>query len=188
MIKGSTFRLRHVFKSDLLTLSNLINDLDLRGNYLGMNITSPARFEKTFDETKMSSEESETLLIVDLQDQILGAVSHFKSTPYFNALELGYHLFRAEHQGQGIVTEAVALLSSYLFNNKHVNRLEIRMDVRNEASAKVAVRNGFRHEGVSRGANFVRGRHVDMAVYALLRHEWEESAVGDQSHRAIAAR
>ena len=180
MIKGSTFRLRHVQKSDLFALSTLINDLALRGDYLALNIMSPARFEKTFDETKMSSEESETLLIVDLQDQILGTVTHFKSTPYFNALELGYHLFSVEHRGHGIVTEAIRLLSNYLFNNKQVNRLEIRMDVRNEASAKVAVRNGFRHEGVSRGANFVRGRHVDMAVYALLRQEWEASAFGNQ--------
>ena len=175
MINGKTFRLRHVLKSDVAALSALINDQSLRGDYLSLNIVSPARFESKFDETRMSTEESETFLIVDLQDHILGTITHFKSTPYFNALELGYHLFSPELRGHGIVTEAVRLLSDYLFNNKQVNRLEIRMDIRNEASAKVALRNGFLHEGVSRGALFVRGRHVDMAVYALLRPDWEAS-------------
>ena len=173
MIEGKTFKLRHVRRGDLSPLAAHINDLAVRGEYLPMHIVSPAKMEKTFDDTKMSNDEHETLLIVDPQDQILGSITHFKSTPYFSALELGYHLFSVKHRGQGIVTEAVQLLVSYLFNNKQVNRLEIRMDVRNEASAKVALRNGFRHEGVSRGANFVRGKFVDMAVYALLRQEWE---------------
>lgn len=173
MLEGKRFRLRHVHRDDIPALVTLINDLTLRGEYLPMNIVSPARFEKTFEETKMSSEAQETLLIVDFEDQILGTVTHFKSTPYFSALELGYHLFSIEHRGQGIGTEAIQLLSAYLFNNKQINRLEIRMDVRNEASAKVALRNGFRQEGVSRGADFVRGKFVDMAVYALLRQEWE---------------
>lgn len=45
------------------------------------------------------------------------------------------------------------------------------MDTRNQASEKVAINCGFQKEGLSRGANFVRGKHVDMAVYALLRSE-----------------
>lgn len=45
------------------------------------------------------------------------------------------------------------------------------MDTRNEASEKVAIKNGFQKEGISRGANFVRGQYVDMNVYALLRGE-----------------
>jgi [ribosomal protein S5]-alanine N-acetyltransferase len=41
----------------------------------------------------------------------------------------------------------------------------------------VAIKCGFKKEGVSRGANFVRGKHVDMSLYALLRDE----AAGRQS-------
>jgi ribosomal-protein-alanine N-acetyltransferase len=59
----------------------------------------------------------------------------------------------------------------HLFSSTLVNRLEIRMDTRNQASEKVAIKCGFQKEGVSRGANFVRGQHVDMNLYALLRGE-----------------
>lgn len=43
------------------------------------------------------------------------------------------------------------------------------MDSRNLASERVAIKTGFTKEGVARGANFVRGKHIDMNVYALLR-------------------
>ncbi len=52
------------------------------------------------------------------------------------------------------------------------------MDVRNPASKKVAIKLGLTKEGVARGANFVHGEHVDMAVYALLRQEWAVQTVG----------
>jgi RimJ/RimL family protein N-acetyltransferase len=65
----------------------------------------------------------------------------------------------------------VGLLADHLFRSRQINRLEIRMDTRNLASEKVAIKCGFTKEGVARGANFVQGRHVDMAVYALLRDE-----------------
>ena len=42
---------------------------------------------------------------------------------------------------------------------------------RNLASERVAIKCGFSKEGMARGANFVRGKHVDMTGYALLRDE-----------------
>jgi RimJ/RimL family protein N-acetyltransferase len=173
MIVAKNFNIRHVTKTDLGVLSSLINDLTLRGDYLPVNIMSAAKLEQTFNETSLSTEDRETLLIVDKQGEILGTFTHFKSAPYFNAIEIGYHLFSQSHRRSGVTTEAVGLVTSYLFETKPVNRLEIRLDVRNIASERVAVKCGYRHEGIARGANFVRGRFVDMSVYALLRHEWE---------------
>ncbi len=63
------------------------------------------------------------------------------------------------------------MLSQYLFNTLLINRLEIRMNTANLASEKVAINCGFTREGVARGANFVRGQQMDMAVYALLREQ-----------------
>ena len=71
------------------------------------------------------------------------------------------------------MSEAVQLLSDYLFKTLLINRLAIHMHVDNVASEKVAINCGFRKEGVARGASFSRGKHVDIAMYALLREEWE---------------
>lgn len=174
MIEGSTFNIRHVHKNDLETFNSLKNNLRLRGEYLPNNIVSSTAMEKAFGETCLSTDDRETLLIVDKQDKIIGALWHFKSVPYFSAIEIGYQLFSVEHRGAGITTEAVRLMSAYLFETKTVNRLEIRMDTRNAASEKVAIKCHYQKEGVSRAANYVRGKYVDMAVYSLLRNEWSD--------------
>lgn len=174
MIEGSNFNIRHVSKCDLGRLVSLLNNATLRGAYLPENMVSPGVLERKFAENSLSTEDRETLLIVDKQDNILGSITYFRSVPYFSAFEIGYGLFSLEHRGSGITTEAIRLISSYLFKTKLINRLEIRMDAKNIASERVAIKCGYRKEGVSRAANFVQGKYVDMNVYALLRQEWEE--------------
>jgi len=171
MIKGSTFVIRHVLPGDLPALVPLLNDPDVRGEYLPSAIHSPVDLERKIREDGMANDGLTRLVIVaQPDDTIIGTVWHAKGVPYFNAREIGYTVL-SEYRGRGIVTEAVNLLVRYLFNSTLVNRLEIRMDARNLASEKVAIKCGFQKEGVSRGANFVRGKHVDMNLYALLRHE-----------------
>lgn len=173
MIEGSRINIRHVCKVDLPKLTPLLNNLQMRGEFLPSGITSPALIEKEFDTDCMSAGNKERLLIVNKQDNIIGNIWHFKSVPYFNALEIGYILFSTEQRSKGIATESVKLLSDYLFKTKMINRLEIRMDTKNIASERVAIKCGYQKEGISREANFVRGKNVDMFAYSLLRSEWE---------------
>lgn len=173
MIKGSCFNLRHVKKDDLPQLVTLLNDPEPRGEFLSLEVILPGMFEKKFEEESRSKEIRETFLIVDENDVILGQVFHFKSMPYFNSRELGYGLFSREQRGKGIMSEAVRLLSDYLFNTLLINRLEIHTHIDNIASQKVALRCGYQKEGIARGAVFSRGKHFDIAMYALLRQEWE---------------
>jgi len=171
MIFGSDFNIRHVRKADLAELIPMLNNTDLRGEYLPCKMVSPVEIEKNFERDGLSNEAFERLLIVDKTDQIIGTIFHFKSGPYFNAREIGYIMLSPAHRNAGIASKAVTLLTHYLFDTLLINRLEIRMDTRNLASEKVAIKCGYTKEGVARGANFVRGRHVDMNVYALLRDE-----------------
>lgn len=171
MLTHSDFNIRHVAERDLDTLLPLLNNLALRGEFLPCRLTSPHQIREQFKANGLSSDEFERLLIVDKADRIIGTLWHFTSVPYFNAREIGYVLFADAQRGKGIMSQAVGLLAQQLFRSMHINRLEIRMDTRNLASEKVALKCGFQKEGVARGANFVQGQHVDMAVYALLRGE-----------------
>jgi ribosomal-protein-alanine N-acetyltransferase len=173
MIEGKLINIRHARKSDLPILVPLFNNLALRGQYLPHTMTSQATIERDFDKEDLSADGRERLLIVDKKDEIVGSLWHFRSVPYFNAREIGYSLFAMERRCAGITTEAVQLLCSYLFMSLLINRLEIRMDTRNIASERVAIKSGFTKEGVSRQANFIQGQHVDMNLYSLLRGEWE---------------
>jgi ribosomal-protein-alanine N-acetyltransferase len=177
MIRGPEITLRHIRRGDLEVLAMLLSDLDLRGEYLPSALASPVDLEQKFAADGVANDAFTRLLIVEKDsDRILGTIWHFRSVPYFNAREIGYTMFSREHRGRGIATQAVRLLVRHLFDSLLINRLEIRMDTRNLASERVAVKCGFTKEGVARGANFVRGRHVDMNVYALLRHELAQQA------------
>ncbi len=172
MLSNENIKIRHVEEKDLDDFIRLGNDLSIRGEYLPCSLTSPQQKKQQFKEDGFSTEHHETLLIVDTDDNMIGTIWHFKSVPYFNAREIGYTLFNIEQRGKNIVSQAVHLLTNYLFSSLHINRLEIRMDTKNLASEKVAIKCGFIKEGTSRGANYVRGKHVDMHLYAKLRGEW----------------
>ncbi|WP_094314591.1 GNAT family N-acetyltransferase, partial [Staphylococcus aureus] len=149
-----------------------LSDLALRGEHLPTAVVSPVELEQKFNADGMAGDAFTRLLIVDqASGRILGTIWPFKSVPYFNAREIGYTMLSLEPRGRGLPTQAVRLLVRHLFDSYLINRLEIRMATANLASEKVALKCGFRKEGVARGANFVRGRHVDMNVYALLRDE-----------------
>lgn len=86
--------------------------------------------------------------------------------------EIGYWL-RASARGRGAMTRAVRLVCAWAFARRDVVRLQLRADVENAASRRVAELAGFSQEGVLRSAhwNARLGRRQDWAVYSLLRDE-----------------
>src|SRR5581483_1012803 len=102
--------------------------------------------------------------------EILGSVGvRFNETS--DVGEIGYWL-RAEARGRGVMTRAVRLVSRWAFDRGAV-RLQLRADVKNVPSRRVAEEAGFRLEGVLRSAhwNARLGRRQDWAMYSLLDDE-----------------
>lgn len=82
--------------------------------------------------------------------------------------EIGYWI-RPDAAGQGLVGEAVQLLTALAFDRLAARRVEIRCDTRNTRSRAVAQRAGFALEGVLRhDALGVDGTPRDTAVYARI--------------------
>jgi RimJ/RimL family protein N-acetyltransferase len=95
--------------------------------------------------------------------------------------EIGYWVKRAA-RGRGAATRAVRLASRWALAECGVQRLQLRADVHNLASQKVAERAGFTREGVLRSSRYSprRGRRVDFVIYSLLPGELE-TATGEGS-------
>jgi RimJ/RimL family protein N-acetyltransferase len=83
--------------------------------------------------------------------------------------EIGYWL-RADARGHGITTRALALICAWGFERDGTARLQLRADIENTASRRVAEKAGFAFEGVLRNAywNPRIERHVSWAMYSLL--------------------
>lgn len=172
MLYGEKLRLRTVRESDLDQLFALQSDLSNRGDYYPLDLPSEIMLRKEFQETGFWKSDSGTLLLCDNDDHVLGMLSFEQPKVYHNnALEIGYILYDVASRGQGIMTEAVSLLVTYLFASKNVNRIEICADPGNTASRRVAEKCGFTFEGVTRSCIRFRGQDRDVVVYSLLRHE-----------------
>jgi RimJ/RimL family protein N-acetyltransferase len=83
--------------------------------------------------------------------------------------EIGYWV-RADERGRGVMTRALLLISRLAFETEGAARVQLRADVDNSASRRVAEKAGFRLEGVLRSAhwNGRLGRRQDHAMYSLL--------------------
>ena len=69
--------------------------------------------------------------------------------------------------GPGVAERAVRLVREYAFGELGLERLQVEVDPSLHTSARVAVRSGFRREGVLRGAALVEGERRDVAVYGM---------------------
>ena len=118
---------------------------------------------------------NETFIITDKEDNLVGTIGHMQTVPYSTAREIGFSVFELKNRGKGYATEAVSLLTSYLFDTRPINRVQICMPLGHEACEKLVKKCGFTQEGVVRGSIFVRGQYLDTYMYSMLRSEIEEN-------------
>jgi RimJ/RimL family protein N-acetyltransferase len=83
--------------------------------------------------------------------------------------EVGYWVAR-EARGRGLAPRAVKLVARWALRDCGFERLQLRADVLNAPSQRVAEKAGFQREGVLRSSRFSarQGRRVDFAMYSIL--------------------
>lgn len=94
--------------------------------------------------------------------------ANFGSGEHRFTAEIGYWLGR-NYWGQGIVTEAVAVFTGYLFSNYELQRIIAPVAHENVASIAVLKKSGFSREGVLRNNMYLRGKFYDEHIYACYR-------------------
>src|SRR5688572_29752826 len=157
MLNGQTIRLRPVREADLSALYDQWVQVENRGEFYPHDIMPESIFRRRYEEGWFWEENVRAvLLIVDRADHLIGQIEFFRAM-YMDCYELSYLVYSVEHRGKGVVTEAVGLLSKYLFESTKVNRLQLVMAVENTASRRVAEKCGFTHEGTLRGAFYCAG-------------------------------
>ena len=82
--------------------------------------------------------------------------------------ELGYFVDE-KYWGKGIATAAVKLLEKFCFEKLKLKRIEIVMKPENRASEKVAIKAGYKKEGLMGKAIEVEGKYYDAYLYAKVK-------------------
>jgi RimJ/RimL family protein N-acetyltransferase len=86
--------------------------------------------------------------------------------------ELGFTL-ATQHQGKGIMREALEELLNFTFSTLELHRVIANTDARNTPSQGLLTRLGFRLEGQFKESWHEDGTWVDEHLYALLKREWK---------------
>jgi RimJ/RimL family protein N-acetyltransferase len=102
-------------------------------------------------------------------DDAVGSIGFTVVDQELAIVEVGYWASPAV-RGRGVTTRALQVLSQWLIDAVGAARVQIRADVHNAASLRVAEKAGFTREGVLRssGYNHRAGRRIDYAIYSLL--------------------
>jgi [ribosomal protein S5]-alanine N-acetyltransferase len=116
------------------------------------------------------SEQKNIFLAIDVDGEAIGGIgAHFQDDVYRINAEIGYWLSES-YWGRGIVTEAVNLLSEYIFSNfPEILRIYADLFAYNPASAKVLLKSGFHLEAIHKKAVIKNGQLVDEHRYVRFR-------------------
>jgi RimJ/RimL family protein N-acetyltransferase len=85
--------------------------------------------------------------------------------------EIGFTLAKPWWR-RGYAYEAVSRVLEQLFAADGLYRVSAECDARNQASARLLDRLGFRREGLRRAHTWIKGQWTDDLLFGLLAHEW----------------
>jgi RimJ/RimL family protein N-acetyltransferase len=105
--------------------------------------------------------------IFDTQNRLLGGIGLNRLDRDHRSANLGYWV-REQEQGKGVGSAAVAAIADFGFNTLGLQRIEIVVDVDNQASRRTAERAGAHLDGISPNRLWHKGEIVAAAVYSLL--------------------
>ena len=108
------------------------------------------------------------------EDRILGriALGGILLGAFQNAY-LGYWIDQ-EHQGRGLMTEAVRATTTFAFRVASLHRVQAAVMPRNTGSQRVLEKVGYRREGLAARYLCIAGAWEDHVVFALTAEEWRE--------------
>lgn len=104
--------------------------------------------------------------------EILGSTGLHRISMLHRSCEWGIFIGRPDEWGKGYGREVAKATLRYAFNTLNLHRVQLRVNVTNEAGVKAYRAAGFVDEGCLRQSMFVEGAWVDVLVMAALRDEW----------------
>ena len=160
-MKGATSILEAIIESEC--------ELRIFLPWVDFSLTEPesiANTQRAIENFEHFTDELRYSIIRKSDGYFLGIISLIirdKSVPFF---EIGYWL-RTSATGKGYISEAIALLENYAFNELGANRIAITAASKNNKSCLVAERNGYQLEAKLLNARRLPSGELDNTmVYA----------------------
>ncbi len=169
MLIGEGVRIRPIALDDLEWVYEQVIDVESRGPWYPLPTRSFVAFRRAFEEHGYWTLDSGWFLIEDKAGRVVGQIDWARLSGDIPDMELGYRTYLQADRGKGYVTEAVRLMTRWLFETQPINRIRLTAHVDNQASRHVAVKCGFTHEATAHEAWPSRGRWHDVDVFIQTR-------------------
>lgn len=127
----------------------------------------------------MESGSALPFVVIDRQTgSMVGSTRFYDFSLASGSTLLGYTWYSKQYQGSGINTHCKLLLLEYAFEVLHLERVELRADLRNTRSIAAMKKIGFTQEGILRSHLPVAdGTRRDSIVFSMLKKEWQERQI-----------
>jgi RimJ/RimL family protein N-acetyltransferase len=175
MLEGKRINLKVAEKEDVPLLVQWFNDVDFAGDYQHFPVQiTHAQLEKQVTEQKNYHHEWVDFVVEKKDGAKIGWAVHYVSAPNFGWVEIGFAIIPSE-RSKGYATEAIQILTDYLFLTREIVRIQAVIDSKNLASGRALEKTGFKKEGMLRKALWdAEGKLADADLYAILREEWKK--------------
>jgi RimJ/RimL family protein N-acetyltransferase len=185
-LRGARVALRPPGPDDLALLFRWMNDPDAIAPWDRFEVDSYAALRDALKEAPgdLRSLAPRFLLTLTEHERPIGVVGFFSSYTALDTIDLWYAICLPEERGKGYGSEAVELLTDYVFSHRTIERVGATSDVENPASYRMLERLGFVREGTLRQSLFHHGAWHDVAIYGLTRKEWAQARRSPSPPRA----
>jgi RimJ/RimL family protein N-acetyltransferase len=116
------------------------------------------------------------VIIENKTQELIGATSCAQISQQHKKCEIGWTWFGKPFQKLGYNVESKLLLLSFLFEQMHFNRVELKTDEKNTASNMAMQKLGFVKEGLFRNHMVMpSGRIRHTVYYSIIPEEWADT-------------
>jgi len=112
-------------------------------------------------------------IILKNSGRLVGTIGYMDHSEDNASVEVGYSLSRSLWNG-GYMTEALRCVIAHTFENMDINRIEAQHELENPSSGRVMEKCGMRKEGVLRQRLYNKGKYVDVALYAIVKSDYDD--------------
>ncbi len=168
-LKGNGFVIRGWKKGDEASLQKNANNPNISG-FLMDRFPAPYTMEDAqFWVNSLIEQDPLVNFAIAIDDKVVGGIGlELRQDVYRKTALIGYWLSE-ELWGNGMMTEAVKLITAYAFANLDIIRIQAGVLSKNPASMRVLEKAGYQKEGIFKNAIIKNGEVLDEHVYAILK-------------------
>lgn len=112
-------------------------------------------------------------VIEDIESKnVIGTCGFLNYEKEHNRIEIGYDL-NPKYWGKGVMKEALSCIIHFAFMTMKINKIEAKVEPENNSSIRLLEKLNFLKEGVLRQHEFEKGKYVDLAIFSILKSEYE---------------